>query len=631
MTTNVCNSLYTDPALTYVDLGMATFIPIATQAFALAQEQVSAVTNFEVPFHTWNAEFDAVGDLVPIIRPTRPALSNITPPPEYSIPDTPNLAIAPVVLDVAPAEPAELSNIPVFSPPPTPSELDAERPGDAPEMNLPTMPDAPVYVEPEAPVLIDIVLPEAPDIEIVPFAEEAPEFDAAIPNDVINFTESLYASDLLNRLREQITAGIDGTFYLPAAVANALWDTAVQREDQSSLKLMQEGRDLHAANGFDEPNGVLNKRLMEIEYQNRGKRAELNRQTYVREEEVALENLRFFVQQGMALETTLLQAHLTIEQRKFDLASKTKDVQIAIFNAHVAQYNAAVNVFNARVDAYRAFIDGQRAEIDIYRAQIEGAKAVGEINVQRTQVYTEQVRSQLARAEIYRAQIEGGRALIEAERAKIEGFREEVNAYVAQVQAHGAEWEAYRTQVMAQAEQGRMYSVLADVYSTRVDVWKTKSQTKFATQEADLKVAEAFLRQHDNQVKTIAVRLDAHRALMAAQTAQNEAVARMYQADTTVEATVSEANARAFQAETERSRVHSEILLRDASMQIQQLNSRTGLLLEALKTGASASSQLAASSLSAFSIGANVSSSQQRSKACQTSFSYSGEIADAGL
>src|SRR5690606_5021657 len=108
---------------------------------------------------------------------------------------------------------------------------------------------------------------------------------------------------------------------------------------------------------------------------------------YIQDETQAVENLKFVVQQSMQLEFTMLQAHLTVEQRKFEFAVKIKDVALAVFNARVTQYNAAVQAYNGRIEAYRAFLDGLRAQVEIYRNQVEAARVRGDINEQRVRMY----------------------------------------------------------------------------------------------------------------------------------------------------------------------------------------------------------------------------------------------------
>ena len=629
MSNNTCLSTYGDPAFNFVDIGFSTLIPWAQQSLALATSQVGAINDFEVPFRQWDASFDVTGDLAPYIRPPKPETVEITPPPSLTVPEAPSVNVPPLVVEGAPEEPAALSNIPIFPRPPRPSPLSATRPGAAPTVTQPDMPVAPEFVDEPDPELDPVVIPDVPDITITPFDEIPPEFNAPAPSEHVEFIEEAYASDFLDKLKGTLSTMLDGGFYLPDAVSNALWSGAVQREDQSALKLSQELREQHGNRGFDEPDGVLDGRLMEVAFQNRARRGELNRQVYTQSETIAIENLGRAIASGLTLESTLLQSHLTIQERSFQYAFKVKDVALAVFNARREQYNAAVQAYNARVDAYRAFLDGLRTEVDIYRAEVDAAKVKGEINEQRVRIFAERIRAQLARSDVYRAQVEGVKAFLEGERAKIDAYRAEVEAFQGLVEANNSEWEAYRTQIMADAEQGKVYETLARVYGTRVEAHRTRAGVQIAAQDANLKVVDAELRRHDNQLRALTAELDAARTLIAAQSAQNDANARIYTAEAAVEQVVSESNARAYQAQTDRSRVRSEVLIQNVRLEVEQLLGIKGLMLEAMKSGAQASSQLAASTVSALNFGASISSSQSRSRACSTSFSYNGEIADA--
>lgn len=632
--TNICSDVYGDYAINITDYALGQLIPLALNAYTLATEQTAALTNFTYAFHTWDASFTADGVMSGFNRPTRPETPVITAPDlTGEVPDVPTITVRQLVLENAPAEPSILSNIPTFLTPVLPAALDAERPGAAPTLDLDDRPVAPTIDEPAAPDLLDVsaLIPDAPSISVTEFAEEAPEFDAPVPSETVNFTEEAYTSDLMDTLRTQYNRWIDDGGLLPQAVATALWDRAVGRDDASALKLRQEAREGFAARGFEEPNGILARRQVEIDLANRTSRNNINRDVYIQDQTVAVENLKWAVQQGLQLETTLLSAHMTVQQRRLDMALKSKDVAIAVFNAHVARYNALIQAYNARIDAYKAFLDGLRAEVDIYRAQVEAAKIAGDINEQRVRLYAEQVRAQLTRAEMYRAQIEGFKAHVDAERARIEGYRAEVDAYRVQVEAHGTEVDAYRSQIQAEAEKGKLFETMANIYGTRVDVWRTKGQTAIAEQQANLASQEAYFRQHEGQVRALLARLQAAETLIRAQAAQADATARMYEADVRLEDTAVNADTRAFQATTERARARSDQANRDAELQIQQLIQASTLALRAMESAGQSSSQLAASSLSALNFSAGVSSSQSRQKNCSTSFNYSGEPADAGV
>ena len=630
--TNICSDLYSDPALTYVDAGWDKFTRLIDSSYSLATAQISNLNNFTVQFHTWDASFTATGVLSGFHRPTRPDYPSIAVPNfAITIPDAPTVSISPITIEAAPAEPTYLLNPPVINQFSAPEPFDQTRPGSAPTLNIGDAPTAPTLTLPSSPSLEAIVIPDAPNITITTFNEIAPIFSAATPSETINFTETSYVSSLLDTVRSQITRWINDGGLLPPNVASRLWERAISRDDISALKFSQEAREQFSSMGWDEPNGILSRRMMEVQQANRSARSNINRDIYIQDETVAIENLKFAVQAGLGLETTLLQSHLAVQQRKFEFAVKVKDVAIAVFNANVAAFNATVQAYNSRVEAYKAFLDGLRAQVDVYRAQVEAAKIKGDINEQLVRRYAEEVRGRLALAEMYRAQIEGFKAGIDAQRSRIDGFRAEVDSYRALSDAHKSEWDGYRAQLEAEAAKGTLFETMTRAYGTRVSAWQTKAQVRIEENRSNLLNSDALLRQHDSSVKVQLARIEALRAQLQAQTANIDAIARIYASDVQAESTAVDADNRSYSAETERGRARVELALRDAQLQIEHLNQRAGLVLRAYESAGQGASQLSASAFSAMNFTASVTSGQTRSKSCDTNFNYSGEIKDAGV
>lgn len=628
----VCNTVYLgDPAVQLTYDAWGVFQQYAHQGYTLAVEQIQGLNQFQVEFHRWDASFAADGTLSGFRRPDKPALVPVTPVDlSGQIPNAPTVAVPPIVLDPAPAPPAALTSPPDLNltlNPPAP--LGATRPGAAPALVVPDAPAEPVLAAVAKPGLTSVTLPTAPEITILPFAEPVPLFDAPLPSGVIDFTESPYTSVLLDGLRARITAMLDGQG-LPPQVDAALFGQLVERDDRSALKLAQEVREEFAARGFEPlPAGILDRRLWEVRQENRNKRAEHNREVYLQAQRTAVENIRLAVSNGLQLEGTLIQAHMQIEQRKFDLQVQLQQTALAVFNARATAYNAAVQAYNARVEAYRTYLEGQRARAEVYRSQVEAAKLAGELNEQQVRIYEAEVRAELQKVEVYRAQVEGFRNRIEAERLKIEGHRSEVEAYRAYVDAYRAEWEAERTRIEAEIQRGRIYQTLVEGYAAMVNVWRAKGEAKIEEHRANLVAVQSFLQQHDAQVRTVLAKLEAARANVQAQVATNESLVRMYQAEAGVESTAVDADTRAFNAMAERENMRLQVLLKDAELQIHQLTQRANLLLRAMESSATASAQLAASAMSAVNMSASVGSSVSRGENCSTAFTYSGEIADA--
>lgn len=627
---DICNTIGGDIAPTLVADAWDTFQGFAGQAYQLALDQTYALNNFQIQFHDWDASFSVDDTLSGFHRPDRPVLPTITQVDlSGEIPDAPTLNIPVLTVGLAPAEPADLLNPPSIDVTVNAPDALPDRPDTAPTLNIPDAPTAPTITDRAEPTLIEPTLPTVPTITIEEFLDEVPEFTATPPSEQITFVETPYVSTMLTAVQSHLQTMLDGQV-LPPEVEDALWGRQLDRQDQADLQALQTVREEFAARGWGpEPNGLMGKRLQQVTQESRKAKSGASRDIYIQNQQIAIENTRFAVTQGIALEGTLIQMHMQVQQRKFDLAIKLKDVAIAVFQAQVAQYNAVVQAFNARIAAYQAFLDGQRARVDVYSAQVGAAKVESEINTQRVQAFTALVQADGVKADIYKAQVDGFRSVIEAEKARIEAYGEEVNAYSALVGAYKAQWEGEKTRIEAEAMRGELYKTMVEAYATRVDVYKTQSDVNIAAHRENLVGAQMLMQQHEAQVKTVLGKLEAVRTLIQAQSAQSDSVARMYQADAALESTAVDADTRAFNAMVASEQTRVDLILKDAQLQISQLNQRASLLLRAAESSAAAASQLAASAMSAVNFSAGVSSGHSNSQSCSTSFSYSGEILDA--
>ena len=628
---NTCNNIEPDDALTFVSAGWNQFSQYAAEGYTLATEQTARLNDFNIDFITWNAQFEPDGVLGGFRRPDRPDIPDmVLPDLTVTMPALPDIAVGPLNIPDAPAEPADIMQPPAINIPTAPGEFMVAAPGDAPVMDVYDFPEPPAVAELLPPSLLAIVVPDAPDVTITPFAEPLPLFEGAPPAAVLDFTERPYESQFLDVIKAKLKHWIDTDGRVPAPLVDAIWGAAVARDDATALKGYQEARDEFSAGGWDEPTGVLSARLAQVRQINQDRRLELTRQAYIQEETLAIENLKFAVQQGLQLETTYLQAWLTVEQRRFELVKAANDVALAVFNAQVQHYNVAIAGYNARVDAYKAYLDTLRTRVAMYEAEVSAARVKGELNTQLVQAYAAQIQAQGYTADLYRSQIEGFKARIDGERAEIDGYRASVEAYQSRVQAYAQEWGAYNARLQAETQKGQIYSTMVDAFGKRVQVWQTQAGVKIQENQADLQVVQARLQQFDAQVKGVLARLEAAKISVDAQSQRNNSLTQIYRTDADVESTAVDADTRIFQAQTERERAKLEMVMKDAEMQINQIVQRANLLLRAYESAAQSSSQLAASAFSALNFSAGLSSSQSKSKSCSTNFSFSGEIIDSG-
>jgi hypothetical protein len=623
--TNTCASIISDPAPGLVMDAWSTFRGFAYQGIDLAHQQIESLNGFNMEFHQWDASWQADDTLSGFLRPIKPTLPDIAPVDLSAlVPEAPSLNIARIATESAPPEPTALRNPPSFNLRVNAPDPVGDGPGDAPTLNIPDAPEVPELAFPaDTPTLDTITIEDAPTLEITAFAEAAPEFDTPAPGTTIDYQAAAYASALLDKLKTQISTMLDGGTGYPAWVDALLFGQANDRDDQTMLSAERSAAQDFAGRGFDaEPNGFLRRALDQVRRDNRDARAATGREIWLKKSEQEQKNIQFAVTSGISLEVSLLQAHLQVEERKFQYAVKLADLRIAVFNAVVTGFNARVAAFNARVEAYQAFLDGQRARADLHKTLVEAAKVRGEINEQRVRIYESQIRAEAAKADAARTLIEAFRARIDAERARIEGYRAEVDAFTARVGAYRAEWDGERARLEAEAVKGRVYESVVNAYGQRVQVWRTKSEVRIEEHRASLLSAQALLQRHDAQTRTLLAKLEAVNTYVRAQQAQGEQLARMYEGEARVEGAAVDADNRAFTAQTERERARIDVLLNDARLQIEQASSQRSLLLRAMETAAQAASQLAASAFSAVSFSAGVSSGHSRSEGCDTNFNY---------
>ncbi|MFT3756263.1 MAG: hypothetical protein QM769_10030 [Pseudoxanthomonas sp.] len=103
---------------------------------------------------------------------------------------------------------------------------------------------------------------------------------------------------------------------------------------------------------------------------------------------------------------------------------------------------------------------------------------------------------------------------------------------------------------------------------------------------------------------------------------------QLFSAEAQVEVIAFAANDRSFELDLSRERARVDTQLKQADMNINQLQFLLSQMVEVAKAKAQIASQLAASTMSAVNYGASVSSSSN-SQSCSTNFSFSGETGDA--
>lgn len=596
----------------------------ATNAYNLAYGSALNLGSFNLTPIPVTTQFNIDQSVYGFNRPTPPVLPPITYNDPGSVPAPPDTQVTPVQLTAPPTDP----NVPppVFDTYAPPGPLTATPPPDLPDLPDVQIPAMPTIDLPPVPTLRDLNLPDAPDIQIPAFTGVRPNITLDAPDNQWSFTPEQYTSALLTKVTGTVSGMLDGGTGLPAAVAQALRDRANDEVDVQAVRAEQEVVEDFASRGFSEPIGPMMQRLAMARQDAANKRAQTNRDIYVQDQQVAIENLRFAVTQGVALESTLMQNFMEEMRLSLSALQFARETTIAIFNAKISLANTEMQAYAIDAQVWRSQIEGELSQLEVYRAEIQGQQLIGEINQQDVAIYSERLRAVSVQADLYRTQMQGAEAQARANLSVAEAYRARIQGFGEQVHAYEVEWDAFSRQMSSNEIKARIYELTEGAYATRVRAWSEQNNTSLSLQRGDIEVAQLKLQGWRGQVDALLARTTAERDRVNALVSISGQTLDLYRANVAVETAASDANLRTLMTALEQERARTSVSLQNVELQIRQMEQNATLLLEAKKTIAQVSAQLAASSMSAVNFSAGTHSGLSQSYGCSTSYNFSGEV-----
>lgn len=626
MAETMCPTLSGDPAIAFTQGGYETFMNLAPRTFDAAVEQARRLTSIKIAPVSFNADFNFTDQLTPFVRPPRPVLDAqrfIFNPPE-DVPSPPSFQAGEVQLDEAPtyniADPVlsygarpETPIVAVPVPPVRPDEI--------------VVPDAPSYTLPPVPTLVELNLPQVPNIVIPGFNAQRPNFDPPTISENWSWTPAEYTSALMDKVKAKVGTMMDGSTGLEP-IESALFGRGRDRIEVETRRAIDTRVAEFATRGFSEPNGILGLSIDMLLQEGVNRKADLSREVTIASYQESLLNLRFAVQQGIACEQVAVNLFLEEQRMSLQAAQFMRETSLQLLTAKVTVFQAQLAAYQADAQVYETQIRAALAQVELYRAQIEGQRALGEINDQRVRVYQAMIQSLGVMADFYRAQVAGVQAKADVERSVIESYKAEVDAYSARWRAYSDEFSAYRSQIEAENSKVQVHSNLVNAFATRVQATNNTNRGRIDGEQLRIQQFGQKLETWQGLLSRMQAQIQGESSRVTAEGQRAGAMATIYSSEAAVESAASAASDRQFTAGMERARAETETNLEAARIAIQQNIALTQTQLEAVRTQSQVLSQLAASALSAMNFSASVSSSRGDSRSCSTNFSWSGEIAD---
>lgn len=491
--------------------------------------------------------------------------------------------------------------------PSRPNPVPVTAPGDAPVVSEVIIPDAPILPNVSDPREWAIVLPVAPDINIEPFSATRPDGGSITkPSADFNWSEDPYTSETLDCVIARISDFCQGGVGIPDSVWEAIWAKENDRESRAGIKLIDEINEEWSDRGFQLPTGVQVSQTQEINQNLQHTAAGRSRDIAIREADLAIENLRFAVTQGIALESLQGSWYQATQQRLLEATRFASELVISVFNAEVSFYNAQVQMYLADVQVYRIELEAELTELEVYKSELEGQKIIGDLNMQQVQMYTARIQALNIEIEQYNAILQGVKLTTEVDAIRIDAYRAEVQAYGERINAINSEYNGYAT-----AMQGG--KIEADIYSTNVQAYGTKVQAYSAQVDASAKKANTevaikklSLETYNSDIQAFLAEMQGAVAELNANTESFDAEVKLYLAEIDSLKVGLQAQTTNYQGALTQAQMITQTNIVNAQTNVQSAKAEADIVQKSLDSIAKVNGAYAGSALSAIHVGMSI-------------------------
>jgi hypothetical protein len=425
--------------------------------------------------------------------------------------------------------------LPALVPKETPNAISVAAPGDAPSLTIPAYPDAPDLEFPELPSKITIPLPtvRVPSLSGVDgilaglLANKPTAPVTTLPADAFldtfNTLRSNLGADLTPSLplEEVLSWMLAGdSIGIPADVAQMLRDRAFAAEDRQAFQAESEAMSDWLARGFTLPGGALEAKLADVRQANRDKKAQLNRDLWLEEAKLEIEQLQKAVQAGIQYQGQLWDTKTKLWSVCGDLASQVLGTQIKVLEASLAVFKSQADVWQAEAsvakDHVQALIQTEMAKLEITKVEAEISKLFVEINTQDVNLYRAAMEGVNQVVTVYKTRVDAVNSQMQGESLKLEAFAKQVQAYSAAVGAYEAEWRGYAAAVQADnanvegfKARVQAYSAQIDAYGKQVDAVRSEISSQVELEKLGLQAFQVELEAYKAELQKVSIETEA--------------------------------------------------------------------------------------------------------------------------
>ena len=556
--------------------------------------------DFEPLFLGYAIEPITHGDYNPAV-PDEPDMS-------LDMPETP-MADALEVITVDSVDVPDMDAIaPSIAIPETPDVNWPADPGVAPNVSDVDVATKPSYDLPSIPALSDFAIPAPPDDTVPIFEATEPICELDAPQSIFVYNETTYSSSLKLATQAKLLNLVEnGGTGLDELVEAAIWERALSRKQVGDLAKHDEVERYFASRGFNIPQGALVSGLAALLTERARAEDDINKDIMTEQAKLAQTNTHFAITSSIQYEASIMAYLGGVAQRTLDSSKYAQEAAIALFNAGVEKYNTQLKGYQTAAIVYESRIRASMLVLEKYKLSLEGIRLQSDIQKDRIAIYKIQVDALTTLMNLYKVEMDAARIKSDIERLKLEGYREKVGAYTARVNAIGSKYNAYQAQISGEVAK-------ASVYSEQVKAHLGKMQG--VKIESEILIAEAGVKLNSNklEVEKYQAELERYRSEVGVILGEFEAKGKLYgyqigayEADTKVASSRIIADVESYKARAAHANdvVNQRII--QGKINLEELTRLHNIQVEAIKSGALVSAQMAASALSSVAAGAQLS------------------------
>jgi hypothetical protein len=495
---------------------------------------------------------------------------------------------------------------------PTPDSVVA--PGAVPEVSDVIIPDAPVLSVIKDPKEWIIALPTVPIINIDKFTGQRPSAAGiATPGNNFTWSEDPYTSETLTQIVDRVGKYFEGGVGIPPQIWESIWARDNDRENRAGEKQITEINEEWSGRNFQLPQGVQVARVDEVRQNIQSDANSRSRDIAIQEAQLEIENLKFAVQQGIALENLRGSWYQATQTRMLEAASFSAELAISLFNAEIGFYNSQVQMYLADVQVYQAEIEAELSRLEVYKSELEGQKIIGDLNLQQVQIYTAKVEALNVEIDRYNAVLAGIKTTVEVDAIRIDAYQSEVQAYSERIKAISLEYNAYETAMSGAKIESDIHKSNVDAYSSLVQAYSSQIDASAKNSNIDIDINKYKLDEYNSKIQGFISELEAEVKNLQAQSTGFDAEVKAYVSKIESEKVNIQAQSSQYLADIQLANQTTSVNIANSDTNAKNALALAGIIQQGLDAIAKINGAYAGSALAAANISMSISDSASNS------------------